>query len=71
MPKNFFCVYNVMLVELKDGVAYRLGLGWVHVDAFHQAFPEKKTYCTGLINILKKIEFDFPPLKFSSFLFFP
>lgn len=30
-----------MLVEWKDGVAYRLGLGWVHIDAFHQAFPEE------------------------------
>lgn len=45
--EKFFCVYNVMLVEWKDGVAYRLGLGWVHIDAFHQAFPEKKLIVLG------------------------
>lgn len=45
--KKFFCVYNVMLVEREEGVAYRLGLGWVHIDAFHQAFPEKKFITLG------------------------
>lgn len=45
--EKLFCVYNVLLVEWKDGVAYRLGLGWVHIDAFHQAFPEKKLIVLG------------------------
>lgn len=45
--EKFFCVYNVMLVEWKEGVAYRLGLGWVHIDAFHQAFPERKFITLG------------------------
>lgn len=45
--EKFFCVYNVMLVEWKEGVAYRLGLGWVHIDAFHQALPEKKFITLG------------------------
>lgn len=45
--EKFFCVYNVMLVEWKEGVAYRLGLGWVHIDAFHQAFPERKSITLG------------------------
>lgn len=45
--EKLFCVYNVMLVEWKEGVAYRLGLGWVHIDAFHQAFPEKKLIVLG------------------------
>lgn len=44
---KLFCVYNVLLVEWKDGVAYRLGLGWIHIDAFHQAFPEKKLIVLG------------------------
>ncbi|KAL8865482.1 MAG: hypothetical protein Q9174_006863, partial [Haloplaca sp. 1 TL-2023] len=29
-----WCVYHVMLVELKEGVAYRLGVGKVHIDAW-------------------------------------
>ncbi|MCJ1425593.1 hypothetical protein MMC29_003493 [Sticta canariensis] len=45
--EKFFCVYNVMLVEWEEGVAYRLGLGWVHIDAFHQTFPEKKLITLG------------------------
>lgn len=45
--EKFFCVYNVMLVEWKESVAYRLGLGWVHIDAFHQALPEKKFITLG------------------------
>lgn len=45
--EKLFCVYNVMLIEWKEGVAYRLGLGWIHIDAFHQAFPEKKLIVLG------------------------
>lgn len=45
--EKLFCVYNVMLVEWKEGVAYRLGLGLIHIDAFHQAFPEKKLIVLG------------------------
>lgn len=45
--EKFFCMYNVMLIEWKEGVAYRLGLGWVHIDAFHRAFPERKFITLG------------------------
>ena len=45
--EKLLCVYNVLLVEWKDGVAYRLGLGWIHIDAFHQAFPVKKLIVLG------------------------
>lgn len=45
--EKLFCVYNVMLVERNEGVAYRLGLGWIHIDAFHQAFPERKLIVLG------------------------
>jgi hypothetical protein len=29
-----WCVYNVMLVETKDGISQRVGLGKVHINAF-------------------------------------
>jgi hypothetical protein len=31
-----WCVYNVMLIETKDGISQRVGLGKVHVNAFLQ-----------------------------------
>ena len=42
-----WCLYNVMLVEMKEGVAYRLGVGTVHIDAWAQAKPEKKIVVLG------------------------
>ena len=38
-----WCLYNIMLVEMKDDVAYRLGVGTMHIDAWAQAKPVKKT----------------------------
>lgn len=37
-----WCVYNIMLVEWIDGVAYRLGVGQMHIDSWAQAHPVKK-----------------------------
>lgn len=37
--KKFYPLYNVLLVEWRDFVAYRIGLGMVHIDAFHAANP--------------------------------
>lgn len=38
--KNTFYLYNEMAVEWVDGIAYRIGLGNVHVDGFCSAKPE-------------------------------
>ena len=35
------CIYNVKLVEWKDDVAYRFGVGSVHIDAWAQAYPKR------------------------------
>ena len=40
--KKPWCMYNIMLVEWKDGVAYRLGVGKMHIDSWAQASPKKK-----------------------------
>ena len=40
--KKAWCLYNVMLVEIKEGVAYRVGVGTMHIDAWAQAKPERK-----------------------------
>ena len=40
--KKPWCVYNIMLIEWKDGIAYRLGVGKMHIDAWAQAKPKKK-----------------------------
>ena len=42
-----WCVYNIMLVEWIDGVAYRLGVGQMHIDSWAQAHPVKKTIELG------------------------
>ena len=42
-----WCMYNVMMIEKKDGVAYRLGLGSVHIDAFFAASPKWKHIVLG------------------------
>ncbi|KAI4281887.1 MAG: hypothetical protein L6R38_003353 [Xanthoria sp. 2 TBL-2021] len=51
-PRRFdltkpWCLYNIMLVEWKHGVAYRLGVGKVHIDAWAQARPQKKIIVLG------------------------
>ncbi|KAF2129553.1 hypothetical protein P153DRAFT_21496 [Dothidotthia symphoricarpi CBS 119687] len=39
-----WCVYNVMLIETKDGISQRLGIGKVHMDAFLQESPVWKEF---------------------------
>lgn len=39
--RKVYPLYNVLLVEWKDNVAYRIGIGKVHVDAFHAADPAR------------------------------
>ncbi len=41
------CCLNVMLVEWKEGVAYRLGVGICHVDAFEQGGAVTKDVVLG------------------------
>ncbi|KAL9065495.1 MAG: hypothetical protein Q9161_008200 [Pseudevernia consocians] len=45
--RKSWCLYNIMLVEWREGVAYRLGVGTMHIDAWAQAKPEKKTIILG------------------------
>ena len=45
--KKPWCVYNIMLVEMKEGVAYRVGVGTMHIDAWAQSKREKKTIVLG------------------------
>lgn len=35
-----WCLYNVLMVEWQDGVAYRIGIGQVHIHAFDAASPK-------------------------------
>lgn len=42
-----WCIYNVMLVEWTDGMAYRVGVGRVHIDAFFEAKPRWKHVILG------------------------
>lgn len=42
-----WCLYNIMLVELREDVAYRVGVGRIHIDAWAQAKPVKKTVVLG------------------------
>ena len=36
--KKPWCIYNVMLVEIKDRIAYRLGVGKIHIDAWARTY---------------------------------
>ena len=45
--KKPWCLYNIMLIETRDGVAYRLGVGTMHIDAWAQARSEKKVIVLG------------------------
>ncbi|KAK5656477.1 hypothetical protein OQA88_4860 [Cercophora sp. LCS_1] len=42
-----WCLYNVLLVEWVEGIAYRVGIGYVHIDAFDSASPEWMTVGLG------------------------
>jgi hypothetical protein len=42
-----WCLYNVLMVEWQGNVAYRLGIGLVHIHAFDAAEPVKKRLLLG------------------------
>ncbi|KAI4231922.1 MAG: hypothetical protein L6R40_007577 [Gallowayella cf. fulva] len=42
-----WCLYNVMLVEWVDLIAYRVGVGTVHIDAWARAKPRKTVITLG------------------------
>ncbi|KAL8690679.1 MAG: hypothetical protein Q9218_003924 [Villophora microphyllina] len=42
-----WCMYNIMLVEWVNGVAYRLGVGKMHIDAWAQAEATRKIITLG------------------------
>ena len=45
---KMWCLYNIMLVEMmSDGVAYRVGVGTVHIDAWARAGAERKVVVLG------------------------
>ncbi|KAL8726279.1 MAG: hypothetical protein Q9166_006825 [cf. Caloplaca sp. 2 TL-2023] len=51
-PRGFdltkpWCLYNIVLVEWKDEVAYRLGGGRIRIDAWAQARPKKNIIVLG------------------------
>ena len=45
--EKFWPVYNVLMIEWRDGIAYRLGVGKIHVDAFHRANAMRKLIVLG------------------------
>ena len=45
--KKFRALWNVMMIEWKDGIAYRLAIGQVHTDALWEAKPQRKTVVLG------------------------
>jgi len=42
-----WCLYNVLLVEWAESIAYRVGIGQVHINAFDNARPELRTVALG------------------------
>lgn len=42
-----WCMYNIMLVEWIANVAYRVGVGKMHIDAWAQAEPTRKQITLG------------------------
>lgn len=36
---KFYPLYIALLVEVREGIAYRIGIGQIHIDAFHAANP--------------------------------
>lgn len=45
--KKFRALWNVMMIEWKDSIAYRLAIGQVHTDALWEAKPQRKTVVLG------------------------
>lgn len=39
--KKYWCLFNVLMIERRDGIAYRLGIGKLHIDAFDEHSPKK------------------------------
>lgn len=46
-PEICWCLYNVLMVEFRDGIAYRLGVGCVHIHAFDAALPVRQKILLG------------------------
>jgi hypothetical protein len=42
-----WCLYNVIVVEWGGNVAYRTGIGKIHIQAFDGACPERKQIVLG------------------------
>ncbi|KAI9763925.1 MAG: hypothetical protein M1839_006118 [Geoglossum umbratile] len=42
--KKPWCLYNVLLIRWQDGVAYRLGVGRIHIDAFNSIAETKSIF---------------------------
>ena len=45
--EKYYPFYNVLAVQWKEGVAYRMGIGQIHVDAFIYAKPEWRLVILG------------------------
>jgi hypothetical protein len=45
--KKFRALCNVMMIERKGNIAYRLAIGQVHTDALWEAKPQRKTVILG------------------------
>lgn len=50
-----WCLYNVLMVEWKNGIAYRIGVGQVHIHAFD---TKKNELADRPIRCLEKKEID-------------
>jgi hypothetical protein len=42
-----WCLYNVLMVEWRDSIAYRVGVGQVHIHAFDGAEPQRMDLMLG------------------------
>ena len=45
--EKYYPFYNVLVVQWRDGIAYRQGIGQVHVDAFERVGPEMQLVVLG------------------------
>jgi hypothetical protein len=46
-PTIAWCLYNVMMVEWKGSVAYRLGIGAIHITAYDESSPVVREVLLG------------------------
>lgn len=46
-PNKYYPFFKILLVEWTDGIAYRLGIGQMHVDAFLHAQPHRRVFSLG------------------------